>query len=173
MKPDLIIKKRTERPVENGFSLLELLVVLVIISLMSAMIVPRIGGTIEKLNLKTAANKIAASLRYARSRAVSEKETYVVSFDFDANRMVVFTESSVINAQVEGADITPQIYELPEGAWLEVAESIRGEEETKLFEVFFYPSGNSSGGKITLSGEKNRTYTLQIDFITGTVKLVG
>lgn len=157
----------------KGFSLLELLVVLVIISLMSAMIVPRIGGTIEKMNLRTAANKIAASLRYARSRAVSEKKIYVASFDFDENRMVLFVDSLRPEKIIEGQEVLPQIYNLPEGAKLEMAESIKGEEETELFEVYFYPSGNSSGGKIILAGEKNRRYTLNIDFITGTVKLVG
>ena len=40
-----------------GFTLLELLVVLVIISLMSALVAPKITGTMVNLKLKTASKK--------------------------------------------------------------------------------------------------------------------
>jgi general secretion pathway protein H len=73
----------------RGFTLLELIVVLVIISLMSALVVPKLAGPMSNLDLKTASQKISASLRYARSRAASEKTTYAAVFDFDKNRLVV------------------------------------------------------------------------------------
>jgi general secretion pathway protein H len=72
-----------------GFTLLELIVVLMIIGLMSTLVVPKLVGPLADLNLKTASQKISASLRYARSQAASEKATYVALFDFDKNRLVV------------------------------------------------------------------------------------
>ncbi len=163
---------------------MELLVVLVIISLMTAMIVPRIGGTFNKLHLKTAAKKIAASLRYARSKAVSEGVAYITDFDFGANRMLVYVDKKLSDDSNEAVndddepsgnvekEIAPKIYDLPESVRFEKAESIKGENESEFFRIFFYPSGNSSGGKITLIGENEKRLTLTIDFITGTVKLV-
>ena len=66
----------------RGFTLMELLVVLVIISLVSAFVAPRITAPIGNLQLKTASKKIAGAMRYSRSRAASEKEN--TSFLFDA-----------------------------------------------------------------------------------------
>ncbi len=78
-----------ERRSTSGFTLLELIVVLVIIGLMSTLVVPKLMGPLSNLNLKTASQKISASLRYARSQAASEKVTYVALFDFDKNRLVI------------------------------------------------------------------------------------
>lgn len=158
------------------------------------MIVPRMGGTLNKMNLKTAAKKIGASLRYARSRAASEKENYVASFDFESNRLAILidrklsenpdlTGTKADEADVQGHGLTeseesivktirPKIYDLPEGVRFEKALSVKGEEETELFEIFFYPGGNSSGGKIILMGEEERRFIVEVDFITGSVKLV-
>ncbi len=73
----------------RGFTLLELIVVLIIISLMSAVVVPRLVGPMSNLDLKTASKNISSSLRYVRSHAASEKTTYVALFDFDKNRLVI------------------------------------------------------------------------------------
>ena len=56
---------------------------------MSTLVVPKLVGPLGNLNLKTASQKISASLRYARSQAASEKTTYVALFDFDKNRLVI------------------------------------------------------------------------------------
>ena len=73
----------------KGFTLLELLVVLVIISIVAAIVGPRMGGSLSTLNLKTASKKIAATLRYARSQATSESTAYVVLFDLDRDRLTI------------------------------------------------------------------------------------
>ena len=87
MIPDVpfFMQRRNAR----GFTLLELIVVLMIIGLMSTLVVPKLVGPMGNLNLKTASQKISASLRYARSQAASEKTTYVALFDFDKNRLVI------------------------------------------------------------------------------------
>jgi len=187
-----VFKKRRKK---SGFSLLELMVVMVIISLITAMIVPRMGGTLNKLNLKTAAKKVAASLRYARSRAASEKEVYVAFFNFELNQLEIkierkfsysFEDSDNFEKddtgtlssdneefyKIEQKKIKPKIYILSEGVFFEKAKSLKGEEETGLFKIFFYPGGNCSGGEVTLIGENEKRISINVDFITGTVKLV-
>lgn len=174
----------------RGFTLLELIVVLVIISLMSALVVPRLIGPMSNLDLKTASKKISASLRYARSQAASEKATYVALFDFDKNSLVVIAPS--ISLPVKGGvpanhreagDMKPgdendllgraKSYSLPDGVKLAKAVSREGDVHAGLglFRVFFFPSGGSSGGEITVANERGRQYRIHIDFITGTVQL--
>jgi general secretion pathway protein H len=172
-----------------GFTLLELIVVLVIISLMSALVVPRLMGPMSALDLKTASKKIAASLRYARSRATSEKITCLALFDFDKNRVVIVTppdgkgdfsmdnQEEIDKMLEEQTDKNSQgwlnTYRLPDGIRLEKGLSRDREVQSGVFRVFFSSSGGSSGGEITVAGKEGRHYKITVDAITGLVKLSG
>ena len=176
----------------RGFTLLELIVVLIIISLMSAVVVPKLAGPMSNLDLKTASKKISASLRYVRSHAASEKTTYVALFDFDKNRLVII--NSTIPPLVKGdfhmnnregfdrALVEPpdnekdrpsglKTYYLPDGVKLAKGVSREGDFNSGFFRIFFFPSGGSSGGEITVANERGRQYKVTVDFITGTVLL--
>jgi general secretion pathway protein H len=148
---------------KGGFSLLELIVALVIIGLMSALVMPYLAGTLGHANLKTAAKTVAASLRYARSRAVSEQLAYVALFDTETRTLRIFSETEKA-AQAKA-------YHLPEGIYFEKARSAQGISESGLFRMMFYPSGASSGGEIILADAKNRQYAVRVHFITGVVEL--
>lgn len=176
----------------KGFTLLELIVVLIIIGLMSALVVPKLAGPMSNLDLKTASKKISASLRYVRSRAASEKTTYVALFDFDKNRLVIINppippmvmEDFHINNR-ESFDRTPaelpdnekdrpgilKTYNLPDGVKLARGVSREGDLNSGFFRIFFFPSGGSSGGEITVANERGRQYKINVDFITGTALL--
>lgn len=182
----LLSRRRRDR---SGFTLLELIVVLVIISLMSALIVPRLTGPMSNLELKTAAKKMAASLRYARSQAAAEKRTYVAVFDLDNNRLVILNPPAsmgafainsrativrMLNDQLERENDQPgrlKIYRPPDGVRLARGISRAGDVTSGLFPVFFFPGGGSSGGEITVAGKRDRQYSLSVDFITGTARL--
>jgi general secretion pathway protein H len=190
MMPDLpfSIQRRNAR----GFTLLELLVVLMIIGLMSTLVVPKLLGPMANLNLKTASQKISASLRYARSQAASEKVTYVALFDFDKNRLVIINpptptpeKGDVPVNNREAVDKTlgepPEnekdrasglkAYDLPDGVKLAKGVSREDDVNSGFFRVFFFPSGGSSGGEITVANRRGRQYRIHVDFITGTVQL--
>jgi general secretion pathway protein H len=146
----------------------------------------------SNLDLKTASKKISASLRNVRSRAASEKTTYVALFDFDKNRLVVI--HSTIPPLAKGdfhvnnretLDKTPveppdneqdqpgglKTYNLPDGVKLVKGVSKEGDVNSGFFRIFFFPSGGSSGGEITVTNERGRQYKINVDFITGTVQL--
>jgi general secretion pathway protein H len=173
----------------RGFTLLELIVVLVIISLMSAFVGPKLTGPMSNLDLKTASKKISASLRYARSHAASEKRTYVALFDFDKNRLVIINpplvkgdfhmnnQEASNSAPVEPPDNEKdgssgsKTYDLPDEIRFAKGVSREGDVNSGLFRIFFFPSGGSSGGEITVANERGKQYKIAVDFITGAVKL--
>jgi prepilin-type N-terminal cleavage/methylation domain-containing protein len=175
----------------EGFTLLELIVVLVIISIMSALVVPRLLGPMGNLDLKTASKKISASLRYARSQAASEKSTYLALFDLDKNTLFIVNlplttgDFSRINLESIEKRLTGQpdneqemvrglkTYKLPDGIRLAKGVSREGEVNSGIFQVFFFPSGGSSGGEITVANMQGRQYLVTVDFITGMVQLSG
>ncbi len=180
-----------ERGNTRGFTLLELIVVLMIVGLMSILVVPKLAGPLGDLDLKTAAQKISASLRYARSQAAAEKATYTALFDFDKNRLVVIapipspakggvpaSDREAANRRAgeppeeeRGLQGGGRAYRLPDGVKLAKGVSREGDVHSGLFRVSFFPSGGSSGGEITVANERGRKYRIQIDFITGTVQL--
>lgn len=65
-----------------GFTLLELIVVLFIISLVMALILPSFSGFGEN-KLKSEAREMASILRYMNDSAVSRKETFLMKFNLD------------------------------------------------------------------------------------------
>lgn len=164
--------------IPSGFTLIELLVVLVIISIMAGFVVPRIAGSMSNMNLRTASKKIAASLRFARSQAISESKTYVALFDLDGNRVMIRSgltpaeedkeKNAVVGDQVSRQ---PKYYELPEKVRLEKGISTDGEIDSGLFQIIFFPTGGSSGGELVLGNNRGYRYEVKVDFITGTVRL--
>lgn len=165
------------RPVA-GFTLIELLVVMVIIGMMSAMVLPRLTGTLESMGLKTTARKISSILRFARSHAVSEGKTLVTVFDFDAQKIYLrYRDKKNASQSGETKDapferkLKSYHYDLPEGVRIEKAVFAKKVVSNDHFQISFYPTGGASGGKIFLKGQKDYTFKINVDMITGTVSL--
>ncbi len=50
--------------------------------------------------------------------------------------------------------------------------SEKDEFRSGLFKISFFPAGGSSGGEITLINDRERRYSIKVDFILGTVGLI-
>ena len=168
----------------RGFSLLELIVVLVIIGVVSAFVGPRLVGSMSNMNLRTASKRIAALLRYARSQAVSQGSDCVASFDFEGNRVSLTFASPASEAPGgdEGAGAgtapedgkgpgRPKIYPLPEGVYLKEGITAEGETESEMFSIVFLSDGGSTGGEVILVNQREKAYRIAVDFITGAVRV--
>jgi general secretion pathway protein H len=166
----------------TGFTLLELLVVLIIVSIAAVVVGIRIGGGMSTVQLRTAAKKVSAALRYARSEAASAEVRYVADFDFENNQMGIYPDERASTSQ-EGREVYDpereegegmggvRTYRLPDGVMLE--KCIRGEDEfdSGSFEILFLPTGSSTGGEVLLSIEGGLRYRILVDLITGAVEL--
>ena len=70
-------------PTSGGFTLIEILVVVVILGIAAAIVVPAIGSR-DDLKTTSAARMIMADLIYAQNRSISQQRKHFVVFD-DAN----------------------------------------------------------------------------------------
>jgi len=164
---------------KKGFSLIELLVVLVIISVFSTFVAVNVAGSLGNIALKTASKKVAASLRYARSRAIAESIPYVALVDLNQNRLTVKPDVSASETGDETDGLSPKTkrggvkrFNLPEDVRFKKALAYDGSEsDSRFFAVAFMPNGCSSGGTIFLENSRKRESTVKIDFVTGTVRV--
>jgi len=75
---------RTGISSKQGFTLLEIVVVLFIVSLVMAVVLPSFAGFGES-KLRSEARQMASILRYMNDSAVSRKETFLIRFNLDKN----------------------------------------------------------------------------------------
>ncbi len=173
---------------EKGFTLIELILVLVIIGFLTALVAPAITS-LTGLKLKTTARRMAAGLRYARSQAVTTGGDYQVTFNIEKGEMIIESlkekeeryyrdEDDDEGSDGEGdeEDLPKRMkerktYTMPKQVKL-ARVVIDGEEFTEE-EVWidFYPNGSCSGGEIFLMDEKERGYRIALEFLTGIVKI--
>ena len=72
----------------KGFTLIELIVVLLILSMTAALVVPRLPAT-DSMELKSSARSLASMLRYLGERSVGSKNIYRLHLNISENSLRV------------------------------------------------------------------------------------
>jgi general secretion pathway protein H len=78
--------------VKNGFTLIELAVVLLILSITAMLVMPRLFPG-DDAALKNSARTLASTLRYLQDRAIATRSTYNLKFQFPDGAIAVNTVS--------------------------------------------------------------------------------
>ncbi|HSB04619.1 MAG TPA: GspH/FimT family pseudopilin [Thermodesulfobacteriota bacterium] len=155
----------------RGFSFIELIVVLVLLSLSIALIAPSLSRFSKSVELKTAVKKVAAILRYSRSEAINKGKVYQVIFD--SNLMVVKVQAVEPEDQEEQekkeAKDTSKVYALPSSIQMKEVKVESTQYPSDLPAIEFYPNGGSNGGDILLDTQSEKGYKIKVNFLTGTV----
>jgi prepilin-type N-terminal cleavage/methylation domain-containing protein len=73
------------RGISGGFTIIEVVIVVVIISIAALVAVPMMSSA-ASLQIRSAANMIAADLEYARSMAISRGQNFSVEFDVNTEQ---------------------------------------------------------------------------------------
>lgn len=105
-----------KRVSENrGITLVELMVIVTIIGIVSAMAFPDFTRAINRLRFKGAARDIVSTMRLARSNAITQKQPYGVYFDQDAMTMTSFMDlTNLSSGAFESGDSVLVIDSLPD-----------------------------------------------------------
>ena len=88
------------KAVDGGFTVMEILIVVVIISIAAMMAIPMITSA-SSMQIRTAANTIAADLEYAKSMAISRQKIYTVVFDTAAESYRIEDPNGIITHPVK------------------------------------------------------------------------
>ena len=139
------------RDLNRGFTLVEIMVVLVIVALMIALVGSSISRNISGAQMRTAAGKVAASMRYTRTQAILTKTEQVFRVD---------TEKFTYQAAER------EVEELPEGMTVELNTARSELTSETAGGIRFYPDGGSTGGNVRLEAN-GRIYRVNVAWLTG------
>jgi general secretion pathway protein H len=139
------------KPKVDGFTLVELMVVLVIAALLMALVGTSISRSVSGTEMRNAAKKLASSLRYTRTHAILVKSEQVFLVD---------TENRVYTAPKRAA------VELPEGMKVQLTTARSELTSENVGGIRFYPDGGSTGGRVLLEAN-GRVYRVNVAWLTG------
>lgn len=168
---------------KSGFTLLELMIVLVVTGIVMTLAAPKIGHGFQGAQLKSSARHFAAALRAARSLAVTEharvsagipiggSEYYFIAKYQKKN---IHNSSGDTNAPEESSGYQSEILQEPmrlgEGVFfLQFHTDSEAERRMDDGIIEFFPKGNSTGGTIVLAIESGAAYAVTVDRLTGRV----
>jgi general secretion pathway protein H len=131
----------------GGFTLIEVLVVLVLMAALTAVAAPSIGRGLGAIELQTTARRIAATLRLARMKAVREQRVFLVGFDLERNEVELTREDLSFR----------RIFELPESVKIQKVTRI-GDDAMSDVRVtcVFVPNGLSESFEVWLRNNRGR-----------------
>ncbi len=135
-----------------GFTLLELIIVMFLITLILALSTVFFVSALSSSKLNATVRQMVTTIRHARELAQSTGKNQVIIIDMDSK---VYS--------IEGrAEMS-----IPEGVNIVVMDNVKGEEIREgSYRIIFNAIGGFDGGRIILWNEKRRVY-IDIDPIAG------
>lgn len=87
----VVMKKLFNR---KGFTLTELMIIVIIIGVAAALAYPNFGKAVARLRIRNSARHMVSMMRLARSQAITNKVDVGVNFEEDGSAMTMFVNSS-------------------------------------------------------------------------------
>lgn len=137
----------------KGFTLLELIIVIFLISLMLGLSAVFFANTLPSGRLNATVREMTAMIKYARSFASINGEPQTVTLDLDAKRY-----------GIEGRGYR----KIPTDVNIMVIDALEGEVNNGQYPLIFYASGAVDAGGIVLWNDKKKV-TIQMDPVVGSV----
>ncbi len=174
----------------SGFTLLEILLVVLVIGISASAILPAALDSVEGIRLRSATREVISMNKYARSRAVLDRKPVALLYD-RGRGMVELAQLPAQDTALGPFLDTPaaRMFEPDEFtgdtaaggvkslvrkklASFVVVASVDGLEEVDdTFYAIYYPSGMCDAHSITLRDNRGDTARIRVNGMTGDIKL--
>jgi prepilin-type N-terminal cleavage/methylation domain-containing protein len=175
-----------------AFTLIELMVVMVLIGVMTAMILPEMKGTYEDALLRSTSRELVSVCSLASSHAVSGNQAYRLRLDLKTGRYLIERRTSdrgpegrlVATREVPGGEgeldtrISIEIHktgdDVPEGAEQGSSPASGGSAQLAGRDdgITFYPDGTADASEILLRDRDGFRMALRINPVTARVRII-
>ncbi len=139
----------------RGFTLIEMIVVLVILAITTAVVAPRVGSSWKKLEDSEFLQEFADTIRRARLFAINSGGP--VSFRINGAERVYGMEDPPRKVIPENVEV--------------FSEHLQREAATGDFLITFYPDGSMVGNDVDITFDHVRTFRISINPLFGTVSV--
>jgi len=156
----------------KGFTLLEMMVVIIIIGTIMAIAIPRMNDMFE-VNLKSAIRKLGGAIQYAFNESVIKQTPLRLNFDLVQQEYWIsyLSVSGETGEFLEIPSDLVQRQQLPDGvSFMDVItpHDIEKKTEGDVF-INFYPTGFAEKGVIHMTSNDGRQFTLLVKSLTGDI----
>lgn len=163
------IKLFVNKKFHQGFTLIELTAVIILISLIMFVAMPRLTGFRFQRDLKSVARSLKAAVQTMRSKSIATGTNTVLYFDLEKKTFWGTYEEQTPDAltgESKGYIISP--YHLPEGIRFIDASNINNPKiNSGILSTLFNSKGVLEETVIHLADTKNRMLTIIINAYTG------
>lgn len=140
----------------KGFTLLEVMVVLVIMALVLVIIPPFLPNVMANTNVKGAARELAANLKHARSQAIDHQQETTLLVNVDRKNYTLNDKTKILT--------------LPDETFFSIVTAKSEQLSEVEGQIRFFPDGSSTGGQIKFVYAKHE-YTIYVHWLTGKVRI--
>ena len=145
----------------NGFTLIELIVVISLISLMFFFAIPRIQVDILSDNTRKVSQWIMLNISSLKEKAVHDQKRYVLHLSLDSNRLWVSNDTMSAEELEDAAAIG---YNLPEDIkLLDVEYPDKEKISVGQADIYFYKKGYSDKAIIHITNNDNEVLSFLIE----------
>jgi len=166
IKRRLQIFKQNTIAGNHGFTLIELIVVISLISILLFFSIPRLDISLFKDRNRELSAWIILTVRSLKEASFREQQILALSLDFDNNRMWVGLADDAAETPAENKQTLPKGFRLLGLAFPEQDRIING-----VGKIRFYPKGYSDAALIHVEDNNNNRITYQIEPFLARVKI--
>ncbi|MBK6726181.1 MAG: GspH/FimT family pseudopilin [Xanthomonadales bacterium] len=140
---------------QRGFSLVELVAVLMLIAIVAGTAALSISGSLAGAKIRAAVRDLTAALRQTRGLAIVKGEERSLEIDVEARTYQVPGKNPV---------------QLPEELQMKLLTAATEQTGDSKGMIRFFPDGSSSGGRVTLTRDRHE-WRVEIAWLTGEVRI--
>jgi type II secretion system protein H len=155
---------------KKGFTLVELLIVLVVLGLMLALAIPKLGE-IGEANLKRSARHLTGMIRFLRDDSQAKKAVYRIKFDIQNSHywaeVLTQTSDKTVEFKRYQSVMVDEVSLSGQTTFRDVQVASHPDDPT----ILFTPNGWVEHALIHLRDGDNKDFTLIVNSLTGNTDL--